>query len=587
MTGGNPELLIRQAGEKFRAGDISGSRVILIEYTRRFDGNADVFVLLGNLEAAVRNYPEAVKHYRQALDIDPARAVVGHKLGELLRRLGRLAEAEDALECVVRADPEHAVYRLSLGRVLNAQAKWHAAEEQFQKTIAVQPDNAEAWLHLGICRHGRSQFGSASEAYRKAIELNPGMADAHASLGKALADCGELEEAEQCYRKALQLDPSHQPSLSGIALMANLRGDYAEALKILEPVVKGSEINPQLLVVYTRLKRRAGDHQEAIEILEDLLPRIGSKVIAVDARFCLGDLYNDLGEYDTAFNYYREGNRAGLAGFDLEQHQSFVNSLITFFDAATISQLPRATLTTERPVFIVGMPRSGTSLVEQILASHPLVYAAGERLAIDQLRINMSGMLGTDRLYPECLQEANTEFLNTAGEQYLETIGGDSKALRVTDKLPANFLHLGLIQLLLPAARVINCTRNSLDTALSCYFQNFGSLMPYTQDLDAIGGCYIEYRRIMDHWKQVLDIPILDICYEELVSDQEGQTQRLLRFLNLPWDDRCLEFYKIDRIVHTASYAQVKEPIYNRSVGRYRHYEKHLDQLKQQLSEYL
>lgn len=578
---------LREAVTLYRTGAHDEARQVCRNLATQFPGEPDALVLLGNLEAVLGQQDKAVDCYRSALKLVPDRAAVWNSLASVLEHQGELEDAAAAAQKAVTCDGENAQYSLRLGRILNGQARWPEGQAAFENVVRLEPNNARAWLHLGVAVHGQGHFRRAAQAYNRAVELDPELADAHASIGKVMADSARYDDAQIAYRRVLELEPGHQLALSGLALLANLRGEYREALELIEPTVRNGSANPQLLVNYARLKRRLNEHHEAIEILADLESTVSARAVAAEIRFCLADIYDDLGEYDSAFEYYSAGNEQRPANFVPAGQRNLVDSYIEFFSPDRLAGLAHSSVASTQPVFIVGMPRSGTSLVEQILASHPDVYAVGERTEMPIIQISLAKSIGSSRTYPACLQDASSEDMDELASRYLESVGGSQPAAkRITDKLPSNFLNLGLIQLLFPNARIIHCRRHPLDTGLSCFFQNFGGRsMSFSQSLEHIGIYYACYRRLMEHWERVLLLSKLDVVYEDLVSDQERGSRKLLEFLGLPWNDRCLEFHKHERIAHTASFAQVKLPIYTSSVNRYKHYEKHLAPLKQSLEQ--
>ena len=302
----------------------------------------------------------------------------------------------------------------------------------------------------------------------------------------------------------------------------------------------------------------------------------------------LGRLYDRKNAFDAAFRHFTLGNelKGQSRRFDASEHAQYIDALIQTYNSHFMSQAPRPTIRSQRPVFIIGMPRSGTSVIEQILASHPAVHGGGELLTMNSIVKNLPDELGSLAPYPLCLTkltQVNVDQLSQRYLDHLQTLSSD--AVRVTDKMPTNFLHLGLINILFPEARVIHCLRDPLDTCLSCYFQNFGPWDSYTQDLRSLGAFYREYQRLMVHWRTVLDIAILDIQYEDLVADQEGVSRKMTAFCGLEWDERCLRFYDSKRAVSSASHDQVRQPIYRRSVGRWKNYRDYLGPLQEGLGQ--
>jgi hypothetical protein len=304
------------------------------------------------------------------------------------------------------------------------------------------------------------------------------------------------------------------------------------------------------------------------------------------AHFSLGRLYDRAGDYNRAFVHFQAGNNLKPSDFDRGEFTRFIDDLINTFDVDFMRNAPCAHHGSRRPVFIVGMPRSGTSLVEQILASHPEVCGGGELEDIRHIAFGAGAWLGSSHTYPRVVRELAAADCDTLAAGYLKKLAVLSPQARcVTDKMPQNFLALGLIALLFPEARVIHCLRDPLDTCLSCYFHDFTGYHPYAYRLEGLGFYYRQYQRLMRHWRAVLPIPMLDVVYEDLVADPEAGIRQLLAFCELDWDERCLRFYESERIVHTSSYQQVRRPIYKSSLGRWRHYAAHLEPLRRALEE--
>jgi tetratricopeptide (TPR) repeat protein len=296
----------------------------------------------------------------------------------------------------------------------------------------------------------------------------------------------------------------------------------------------------------------------------------------------LGKLYDSDKNYEPAFRHYRTANDLDPEKFDIDKNGQVFGTLIKFFSHETQSKRPRASNRSRLPVFIVGMPRSGTTLTEQILASHPLVHGAGELLKMDQIKKSLGALTGTP--WPQYADRLDRKTLDKVAQEHLEWLGGLAKGkARVTDKMPHNFLSLGLIDLLFPEARIIHCQRDPMDNCLSIYFQHFNSEHAYANNLEHLGIYYRQYEQVMAHWRKAVRLPILDVRYEQMVAEPEQSARRLVEFCGLEWDDRCLRFYESGRVVATPSYDQVRQPIYRKSVARWKRYEKHLEPLKRSL----
>ena len=393
---------------------------------------------------------------------------------------------------------------------------------------------------------------------------------------------------EHC-KRALELEPENINAISLYANVAIHTGDFKQAQHILRPILE-KEINDvgpdhiNAVLAFSLISKDLGRQDEAIHLMEQILPKITAISSKRSLHFSLGKLYDATGGYDKAFSNYKQGNASKTLTFDPQRHAHEVDAMIDVYSKKFMDSMPRATIRSDRPVFVVGMPRSGTSLVEQILASHPEVFGAGELTDIVQLPLSLHVILGTEQLYPQCLPQLTQDKMNAFTQHYLDKLASLSPdASRVIDKMPGNFMHLGFIELLFPDARIIHCMRDPIDTCLSCFFQDFSRSHPYSYDLANLGAFYNGYRKIMQHWRNVLSIPMYEIQYEELVANQETKSRELVEFCGLEWDERCLNFHETKRFVGTASYDQVRKPMYKKSAGRWKNYEHHIDVLKNSL----
>jgi tetratricopeptide (TPR) repeat protein len=499
-----------------------------------------------------------------------------HQRGMAAFQEGRLDLALDFLHRAVALDPLNPSFYNNLGIVLQTSQRLTEAIACFRRAIEIKPDMAEACSNLGHVLDVVGAYAEAEAQCRAALRLQPDFADAFNNLGNALAHQGRVEEAGASFEEALRLNPVFIEAHRNLGHVLQEKGQFAEAQREYEIVL---QLNPRdALALYSlALSKRytTADHAELARVevlLED------SRFSAQERSFLeytAGKISDDFGLYDKAFRHFQRANHLVRPRWNVADHAAKVDQLISIFPRARFaaaSGLPEAR---PQPVFIVGMPRSGTSLMEQILASHPEVHGCGELKDIEDLVNWLPTLPGVIRSYPECVPQVPGNLIRQMAEWYLgrrQTAAGSARL--VTDKMPTNFLHLGLIALLFPGARIIHCRRDPLDICLSCYFQNFALRPPYSFDLGDLGSFHRQYERLMQHWQAVLPLPILDVRYEELVQDLEGGTRRVLQFLR---------FYQSRRPVQTSSSWQVRQPLYTSSVGRWKNYARHLEPLRRAL----
>ena len=466
------------------------------------------------------------------------------------------------------------------------------AEAAYREALRLDPDLGEAHQYLGNLLGLLGRNDEAVVSYRQALHIKPHSIPAHINLANTLANQGRFGEAQEVYRSALQYDPDNRKAILGIAHTYERQGKAREAFEQLQPYLHPEKVDADAAMIFAALCRPLQRCDEAVALMEGLLARQDpplNDMARSTLYFRLGRLRDTNDEYDLAFHSYKCANdiKAGQWKFDTQAHIRHVDALISTFSKTFLDTAPRATLGSQRPVFIVGMPRSGTTLVEQILGSHPAVFAGGELEDMTRIALDLPALLGGGTPYPQCVTHLTPSHCNRLAQRYLDRLTALSPtATRVTDKMPDNFLRLGLIAMLFPEARIIHCLRDPLDTCLSCYFQNFGPPLSFSYELPALAIYYRQYRRLMDHWRTVLQLPLLEIRYEELVADQERITRAMVDFCGLEWDDRCLRFHESERVAGTASYAQVRQPLYSRSVGRWRHYARHLTPLEELVTEF-
>jgi tetratricopeptide (TPR) repeat protein len=576
---------------------------------------------------------EAVSCYQQAVRLKPDYVEAYTNLASLLMAQGHLPEAAACLQEMLRFKPDLATAHFQLGNVRHAQQLPEKASEHFQRTVQLQPDNALAFYNLGNALQIQGRFVEAEGAYRRALQLRPAYAEAYNNMGSALANQGRLDEALECYRQSLALKDNYPEAYynRGNALkeqgqVAPAIASYREALRLRPNYPYAHNNLGDSFLDQGEVARAAEHYREALRLKPDyaqaiynlaqlvvqapsiaedglaerIVPLLAARTSPADAsllHFALADLLRRQKRHNEAFEQYQQANalrqrlyqEAGTA-FDPNEHTRRVDQLIALFTRAFIRQARGLGTNSELAVFIVGMPRSGTTLVEQILCGHPCVFGAGELTDIGRLVAGLPGQPWTETGYPNCLSTwsarggrqppAVSRQLAVTYLNRLTELGG--AAARVTDKLPENYIHLGFIALLFPRARIIHCRRDPLDVCLSCYFQNFKG-MNFACDLHNLGHYYRQYQRLMEHWKAALSVRICEVVYEELVADPETVSRRLIAFCGLDWDEGCLAFQSNPRAVQTASKLQVRQPIYTSSLARWRPYAAHLGRLREAL----
>jgi len=544
-------------------------------------GSAEAHNNLGNALTDAGKPEDAVLSYRRAIGLRPDTAEIHSNLGKALLDLRQPEAAIESCGRAVALDPQLAEAHGNLGNALLDFDRPEQAIASYNRALALRTDYPEVHNSLANALRVQGRFDEALVNYRRALELRPAYAEAHNNLGVALRLLGRTSEAEASCRRALELEPDSALALAALGEAQADQGQFAEAEALLRRAVA---IDPNLAeawVSMARLRRMTADDAEWLAEVQRLLrqPLRPREVISVN--YALGKYFDDLRDFERAFSHYQRANeltRLCTPKYDRQKIRREVDQLIAFFDSGRMRALRAHASTSTRSIFVVGMPRSGTSLAEQIIASHPAVFGAGEltywHRAEESLLADMhAGDINSDTLqrlaadYSRLLQRASTE------------------ALYVVDKMPTNFMALGLIHAALPNAHIIHMQRQPIDTCLSIYFQDFGANLSYANDLQDLANFYREYLRLMQHWRTVLPAQaLLDVPYEALVADQEGWSRKMLEFIGLPWDARCLNFHSTRRSVVTASKWQVRQKINSTSVGRWHRYERHLTELLPLLS---
>jgi tetratricopeptide (TPR) repeat protein len=523
--------------------------------------------------------------FRKAVEGDPEYPDAQANLGHALRRTGRSAEAEQCFRQAIRFDREHGLANLSLGAMLYEQRRPELAVPHLQAGIQRELSNRAGQYILAIALHELGRLDEAITAYRRLVAAGDEDPSVLSGLASALEATGETDCAIAGFEAALELDPEHAPAAAGLAGVFTVSGRAAEALRLLAPLIDRGDAPASLHIAHARALRALGRESEALLHLADLLGRPLRPEELAPAHHLVGDLLDARGEYERAFAHYRRANRLRAGRYQPERHSAFVSRLIGVFSRERLDSLPRGS-ESDIPVFIVGMPRSGSSVIEQIIAMHSRGAGAGPLPHMD-LGAGRIGRYNHDGLpYPECVSVLRERDFRELSAAYLGRLFQESdRARRIVDSMWLNYLHLGLIELLFPNARVIHCRRDALDVGLACYFNAFGDEgEPFSCDLGHIGHYYREYQRLMAHWRVTLKLRMLELDYEALVASPEVESRRIMEFLALPWDPACLDFHQSPRLVRSWSYGQLRRPIHAGHVGHWRHYERHVAPLREALA---
>lgn len=533
----------------------------------------------------VQRLAEAEQAYRCALDLAPDFADGWNNLGTCLRELKRYEEAAAAYRHAQTLNPHDPEVLDNLAFALKDLDRLDEAAETFRRALQVQPSNDKILVHYATLLIELHKIDEAFIAAQRGLELNPNNHDAITLMGRAAFEREEAEKALRFFEQALALKPdlaevyTHMGNaLKELGRIDDAQNAYLQAIALDPDAAAGAYLN------LSDSMKFAPDDPHLVR-MEDLSQRAESlsPKDRIQLDFALGNAYANLKDYGRSFAHFRTGNAAKRATITYDEKAEMANfdRIETLFTPELIKAKSGNGDPSGRPIFILGMPRSGTTLVEQILASHPDVRGGGELTALSDtvrsLRVDRSSLVG----YPACVPLLDVEGLRELGARYLERLSAKAPTgSRVTDKMPANYYFLGLVHLMLPNAKIIHTIRDPVDNCISCFSKLFNAEQNHTYDLAELGRYYRRYEHLMTHWRDILPSgSFLDVHYEAVVADLESEARRIVAYCELEWDDRCLSFHATDRPVRTASAAQVRQPIYTSAIGRWRAYEGFLEPL--------
>jgi len=592
-------------------GELGEATVALMEAVKLDPRNAQAHNNLGIVHYERKDYEAAVASYRQAIDLAPLFAEAHNNLGNSLRMTRDTAGAQHAYETALAVRDGYAEAYNNLGTLLGEQGKIEQAEHALKKAIQLNPRYVDAHHNLATILHGENRDVDALRSMADVLAFDPANEKCLLLTARIQMRRGSQEAAEQACRLVLQSNPDSSEAYATLGMLMHEDDRFDEAIALLETALRKNPADAEARNFYGVALKSVGRLDEA---REQILQGLAANERMFGAYANLNDLVN-FAENETLFSkvetLLEEATERGSQG-RLPLHYAYAKGLEDRGDHARAlehyiagGQLKRATLTyveddtraffdeikqvfckdafenrrfagnqTEGLVFIVGMPRSGSTLIEQIISAHPDVFGAGEIKYFSRALHALRDRFPSLSRYPQIFSEMNPTQFDMLAKTYASSILPTGRACKVvTDKLLTNFFFVGLIHLLFPKAKIINARRNPIDNCLSAFTKLFKDDMPHSYDLGEIGRYYIHYEALMEHWREVLPEGVMTtMVYEDVVDDVDGAARQLIEFVGLPWSDQCLEFYKSSRPVKTASVAQVRKPIYRSALGRWERY---------------
>jgi tetratricopeptide (TPR) repeat protein len=539
-----------EAASLLRRGQIREAEVLLSSVLREYGDHPVALYMLGLAHLQLGQIASGHDLIDRSLRLDGDSANTWNAKGIALCRLGHFEAGIAAFEKAVQLNPTHRDALKNLGTVLTDLHNSRAAVRYFERLLEIEPQSADYAWQLGVAQYRAGDLAPAQTSLRQALAMDSRHLGAKLALGEVHESDGRFEEARAQYLEVLDKEPQNLSALSKLILL------------------KSGKIEDHVL-------RRATDICENPAVEAARKARL---------EIALAHYYDRIEQYDRAFDYLRRGNEhlPRKAVHDSDEFSRAIDRLIAVFTPALFSARKGSDVADEEKlILIVGMPRSGTTLTEQILSSHSMVTAGGEMAASAVIGTRVAQLNSAGLPYPDGVRMLDDAALDLLADEYrrrLDQVGAE--AARVTDKLPFNFMHLGFILYLIPNARVVHCRRDPLDNCVSCYFTRFADEVVFSNNLRTLGRYYLDYERVMAHWSHLLRGRIFELQYEDLIAEPEEKIRQLLDYCGLPWEDACMRFYRTERSVKTPSRWQVRQPIYTSSIGRWKNYERHIAELR-------
>ncbi|MFK5950014.1 MAG: sulfotransferase, partial [Methylococcales bacterium] len=525
--------------------------------------NIDINKILDEADSLIATfqYEKAIISYNHILQNvnDCADALLMR--GALLGEMGRIDEAISDIEKSIVFDKKNGSSYLTLAYLYDRKQNEIKVLELCRISINLSNNNdaiklfLQTSIKLGNEALELSFFDEAEAYFTSALEVAGNNAGILYKLVLVLRGKGDVLESIEMAKKVVSADPSHIRAKAHIASSYEITGDIEKGYELIKKIKYEHPEHPLVNIVYAQYALRNNNFQEGILALEMLLNNKKlSQYDRISAEMLLADLYDKDKSFEKAFVYYKQANDSQNNDYDSSSYKNYITYLIDYFSVEQYRSLPVSNISSKEMIFIVGMPRSGTSLIEQIISSHSSVFGAGELPNVNIL-VNSLKQQNFTNEFPFCLNEIDVNLMSDLANKLLVSIKARSdRSLKIVDKMPNNFHYIAFLSKLLPNAKFINCVRDPRDTCLSIYFKNFTGHHPYASDFHNLAVHYLEYERLMSHWVDGLGIPVYTVKYENVVTDTKGEVEKLLKFLDLNWEDSCMSFYNKKRISATASY---------------------------------
>jgi tetratricopeptide (TPR) repeat protein len=579
----------REVWNYFNEGSIDKAYKTAESLSANYSNDEEIKYLLGCCLGRLGRYSEAAQVLKSGLEISPENSQILVALGRALRANDKTDEAIKYFQAAFELEPLIADTHIALGDAHLSKRNYDKAHYHFSESSKLAPDRALPHFNLGLlARHLNPDVEVTLSHFLKAIELSSTVPEYLNAAGECFEQLEQHSEAIIKFSLAIDANKNYLQARTNLIKVYITVGEYHKAEKLINYLLERKKLMYSVAMSFLLICKHLGRCEDAIDYATSCLDDSSlDNAEKVNIYRQMAIVLDHLQRYDEAWRYITKSKYDKYVdkSYDPIVHKKVIDILIETFSPAVLLNLPDSGVdNSERPIFIVGMPRSGTSLTEQIFASHPEVAAGGELIYISEFIDNFPNRVKTTKQWPECIRDVLQNDLAEMAEDYLKKIQGiNSQAKYVTDKMPHNFYALGLIQMLFPKAKVIHCRRNELDTCISIYFQSFLVGHDYSKNLFNLGAHYHQYQRLMHHWQQHLSLKIFDLEYENLIHSPRQVISDMLEFCELDWDENCMNFHTHERIVSTASFDQVRQPLHNKSVSRWKNYETYLSEIKKGL----